>query len=138
MSAPVELRLFEREINVELKKKEIETMAEYEQRDSTAFSARSHTLDSLAIALERRIDTASMLTRQAYDGMTAEGDGPAGTGRAGAGPRYAGKKARFEELTAAEIAMKASLKPTLDSLKTEQRSLGDTLSTKRVVNSKIA
>jgi hypothetical protein len=138
MSAPIELRLFEREINVELKRQEISTMADYERRDSIAFSARAHTLDSLTLSLERRIDTASMLTRQSYDAMTAEGDGLAGTGRAGAGPRYAGKKARFEELTAAEARLRAALKPGLDSLRLEQRSLRDTLSAHRVENLRTA
>lgn len=138
MSAPIELRLFEREINVELKKKEIATMADYERRDSIAFSARTHTLDSLTRSLERQVDTAALLTRQAYDQMTAEGDGLAGTGRAGAGPRYAGKKARFEELKSAEQALKDNLKPQLDSLRLEQKSLRDTLSAHRVENLRTA
>lgn len=134
MSAPIELRLFEREINVELKKREIETMAEYERRDSIAFSARTRTLDSLIVTLERQQDTAGLLTRRAYDEMVAEGDGVAGTGRAGAGPRYANKKARFEELKAAEAMMRASLAQRMDSLRGEQKALRDTLAAKRVEN----
>lgn len=134
MSAPIELRLFEREINVELKKREIETMAEYERRDSIAFAARTRQLDSLIVTLERQRDTAGALTRKAYDEMVAEGDGVAGTGRAGAGPRYANKKARFEELKAAEATLAASLTGRMDSLRREQRALRDTLAAHRVEN----
>lgn len=134
MSAPIELRLFEREINVELKKREIETMAEYERRDSIAFAARTRQLDSLIVTLERQRDTAGMLTRRAYDEMVAEGDGRAGTGRAGAGPRYENKKARFEELKATEGALTASLASRMDSLRIEQRALRDTMAAHRVEN----
>jgi len=94
-------------------------MADYERWDSVAFSARTHTLDSLSVSLERQIDTAGLLTRQAYDAMAAEGDGLAGTGRAGTGRRYEGKKGRLEELNVAESSLRLALKPRVDSLRLE-------------------
>ena len=138
MSVPIELRLFEREINVELKRKEIDTMADYERRDSIAFSARTHTLDSLTTSLEHQGDTAAMLTRQAYDAMSAEGDGTGGTGRNGTGKRWEAKKTRFEQLTTDETRLRAALKPARDSLQREQRSLRDSLAAHRVDNLKTA
>jgi hypothetical protein len=117
MSAPLELRLFKREIDVELAKKRIEKQAELEKRDSLGFAVNTTAVDSSIAAYGQRIDDAHKETLKAYDEMRDEGDGLAGTSRAGTGPRYAAKMQRYEALLADETALKADLGRRQDSLR---------------------
>jgi hypothetical protein len=137
MSAPLELRLFKREIDVELAKKRIAKQAELELRDSLAFAASSRALDSTIASFGSEMDGAHRETVKAYEDMRDEGDGTAGTSRAGTGPRYAAKKQRYEALLAVENELKAKLGHRQDSLQTVRNQLAQRLEESREKNSEI-
>lgn len=138
MSTPLELRLFKREIDVALAKQRIEKMAELEQRDSVTYALRSQQLDSTITAYESELDQAHTETITAYNEMRDEGDGIAGTGRAGAGPRYANKKARYDALQQHEQQLVAELRHRQDSLRALRGSIVRELEQRHAANEKVA
>ena len=137
MSTPLELRIFKREIDVELAKRRIEKLAELEQRDSVQFAARSMAIDSTLRAMQADMQRAHAESQVAWQEMRDEGDGVAGTGRAGAGPRYENKRRRYEEVKATEAALAARYQPRMDSLQAQRDGMRQELERHEHENEKV-
>lgn len=142
MSTPLELRIFQREIEVELAKRRKDRAAEIVRVDSVRAATERRSADSALTKINMELDSLQSIATRLEQDYANEATGAAGTGKAGMGPIAAMKqkqasdaRARFDEtlkrkdperieLSAKQRALDADLRRSSASADSVSRQLG--------------
>jgi hypothetical protein len=97
ISKPLELKIFEKEINAELIAMEQETFKEQEDRIAARFEDRITTAEAEAARLQAEIDAKTAVRDEKVAAALAEADGSGGSGIRNMGPIYRAKKLEADQ-----------------------------------------
>ncbi|ARV10076.1 hypothetical protein BTO05_10665 [Winogradskyella sp. PC-19] len=126
ISKPLELKIFEKEINqVLLEQKNDLTLANQNQI-AEQFTPRITELQNDIVALQTEIDTKETEVNTLYDTYISEAEGTAGTQLLGKGPVYKEKREKHDAALADLQQLKTDNKVKIASIETEIKSLQDT------------
>lgn len=122
ISKPLELKIFEKEIDAELIVMEQETFKAQEDRVNARFSEQIATTEREITNLQAEISAKTETRNAAVAAALAEADGSGGSGIRNMGPIYRAKKATADNAQADLEATIAALQPQID---TKQTALSD-------------
>ncbi len=126
ISKPLELKIFEKEIDAELIVMEQETFKAQEDRVKARFGDQIATAEREIAALQATITEKTTTRDAAAAAALAEADGSGGSGIRNMGPIYRAKKATADQAQAELDATLASLMPEIDNRKAELTTLRET------------
>lgn len=112
ISKPLELKIFEKEINAELIVMEQETFKEQEDRITARFDNQIATAEAEAARLQSEIDAKTSVRDEKVAAALAEADGSGGSGIRNMGPIYRAKKLEADQAQA-ELASSLALNQPL-------------------------
>ena len=98
ISKPLELKIFEKEINQVLLEEKNEMTLANKTQIAEQFTPNIEALNSDIVALQEEIDTKEAEVNQLYDTYIAEAEGTAGTKLLGKGPVYKEKREKHDAL----------------------------------------
>jgi hypothetical protein len=139
ISKPLELKIFEKEINqVLLEQKNDLTLANKNQI-AEQFTPSITGLDTQIQSLQQEIATKEAEVNALYDTYIAEAEGTAGTKRLGKGPVYKEKRDKHDALLAELQQLKAENKQKIEALEAQKNDLKNTydeavLNTQPIIN----
>jgi len=119
ISKPLELKIFEKEINAELVVMEQEKFKTQEDRLASRFTGRLADTEQAVAGLQAQIDTKTAARDAAAAAALAEADGSGGSGVRNMGPIYRAKVAAAEQAQAELNATLAALQPQIDAKRSE-------------------
>lgn len=119
ISKPLELKIFEKEINAELIVMEQETYKEQEDRVQSRFAAGLAAAEQEAEMLQAEVSAKTEARDAAAAAALAEADGSGGSGVRSMGPIYRAKQATAAQAQAELDATLAALQPQIDAKRTE-------------------
>lgn len=119
ISKPLELKIFEKEINAELIVMQQETFKEQEDRLQARFTGRLSAGEQAIADLQAQIDAKTAARDAAAAGALAEADGSGGSGVRNMGPIYRAKMAATEQAQMELDATVAALQPQIDAKRAE-------------------
>ncbi|TXF90616.1 DUF4407 domain-containing protein [Neolewinella aurantiaca] len=123
ISKPLELKIFEKEINAELIVMEQETFKTQEDRLSARFTGRLAETESAISGLQAEIDAKTKARDAAAAAALAEADGSGGSGVRNMGPIYRAKMAAAEQAQNELDATLAALQPQIDAQRAQANTL---------------
>ena len=94
ISKPLELKIFDKEIQAVLKEKQAELAIEHKALVAKQY-VEVDSIKSEIAGIRYEIDTKLQERNKLYDALAAEGDGTGGTGKIGKGPIYEEKKRQY-------------------------------------------
>ena len=128
ISAPLELKIFEKEIEVQLQAVQTEKVLQMKASNAKEFD-QIEKLEANIAQLKEEISVKQKERDAAYNRMIAEAEGTAGTGISGKGPLYKEKRAFYEKaeadlnaIRAANMATLARLEKKIDNLYEQKES----------------
>lgn len=123
ISKPLELKIFEKEINGELVQMEQELFKKQEDRVKERFSAEMTDIQTRIQTLKTEIaDKTARRDTLALEAMR-EADGTGGSGKKNLGPIYRAKKLEADQASADLLVTIGAQQPRIDSLETQFRRL---------------
>ncbi|MFD1062992.1 DUF4407 domain-containing protein [Winogradskyella litorisediminis] len=129
ISKPLELKIFEKEINqVLLEQKNDLTLANQNQI-AQQFTPKITSLENEIVALKTEIDTKETEVNTLYDTYISEAEGTAGTQLLGKGPVYKEKREKHDAALAELQQLKADNKAKIGAIETEIADLQTTQKT---------
>jgi hypothetical protein len=123
ISKPLELKIFEKEINAELIVMEQETFKTQEDRLNARFTGRLADTEQAIAGLQSEIDAKTIARDAAATAALAEADGSGGSGVRNMGPIYRAKLATANQAQEELTATLAALQPQIDAKRTEANTL---------------
>ncbi|MEL7160874.1 MAG: DUF4407 domain-containing protein [Bacteroidota bacterium] len=115
ISKPLELKIFEKEIDAELIVMEQETYKAQEDRIQARFAGSIATAERELADLQAEISAKTTARDEAAAAALAEADGSGGSGIRNMGPIYRAKKATADKAAAELAATRAALQPQIDA-----------------------
>ncbi|MCC9166505.1 DUF4407 domain-containing protein [Pontibacter harenae] len=97
ISKPLELKIFDKEIQAVLKEKQAELAIEHKALVGKQF-AEVDSIKSEIAAIRQEVDTKLQERNKTYEALAAEADGTGGTGKVGKGPIYQEKKMQYDKV----------------------------------------
>ncbi|RIJ37456.1 DUF4407 domain-containing protein [Pontibacter oryzae] len=97
ISKPLELKIFDKEIQAVLKEKQAELAIEHKKLVSQQFGEVDSVKAEIA-TIRQEVDAKLQERNKLYDAMAAESDGTGGTGKVGRGPIYEEKKRQYDKV----------------------------------------
>ncbi|MDX5347120.1 MAG: DUF4407 domain-containing protein, partial [Hymenobacteraceae bacterium] len=97
ISKPLELRIFEKEIDSLLQRKQAELALEHKKLVAQQFS-ETDTIKSEIAGLQAQVAAKEQERNRLYEEMKAEADGTGGTQKIGKGPIYEEKKRQYDKI----------------------------------------
>ncbi|MEC3906724.1 DUF4407 domain-containing protein [Tamlana sp. 2201CG12-4] len=139
ISKPLELKIFEKEINQVLLEQKNELTLANKNQIAQQFTPTIDELNNDILQLQQQIDTKEAEVNQLYDTYIAEAEGTAGTKLLGKGPVYKEKREKHDALLAELNGLKAENKAKIATIETEIAQLksdyeGQITSTQPVIN----
>lgn len=119
ISKPLELKIFEKEINAELIVMQQETFKKQEDRIQARYASRIATLEADLNNLQADLTAKTSARDLASAGALAEADGSGGSGVRNMGPIYRAKLAEAERAQQELAAAEASLLPQIETARRE-------------------
>lgn len=129
ISKPLELKIFEKEINAELIVMQQEAFKTQEDRLASRFTGRLTDNERAITSLQAEIDTKTAARDAAAAAALAEADGSGGSGVRNMGPIYRAKLATADQAQAELDATLASLQPQIDAKRAEANTLRSDMAT---------
>ncbi|MBC6995307.1 DUF4407 domain-containing protein [Neolewinella lacunae] len=123
ISKPLELKIFEKEINAELIVMEQETFKAQEDRIQARFNDRIAAQEAEIAQLRGELAAKTLARDEAAAAALAEADGSGGSGIRNMGPIYRAKQATAAQAQAELVATQAELQPRIDALLAEAAAL---------------
>ena len=123
ISKPLELKIFEKEINAELIVMEQENYKTQEDRLQARFTGRLADTEREIESLQAEIDAKTSARDATAAAALAEADGSGGSGVRNMGPIYKAKKAAAERAQAELTATLTALQPQIDAKRAEVNGL---------------
>ncbi|PWH83535.1 DUF4407 domain-containing protein [Algibacter marinivivus] len=118
ISKPLELKIFEKEINQVLLEEKNEMTLANKTQIAEQFTPNIEALNSDILALQEEIDTKETEVNQLYDTYIAEAEGTAGTKLLGKGPVYKEKREKHDALLAELQQLKIDNKAKIQAIET--------------------
>jgi hypothetical protein len=100
ISTPLELKIFEKEINAQLLQTKNAMTVENQSQVKTIYASELDALKNEHAAIDQKITTKELEVNGLYDTYIAEAEGAAGTMRVGKGPVYKEKREKHDALLA--------------------------------------
>ncbi|WP_276498621.1 DUF4407 domain-containing protein [Pontibacter litorisediminis] len=97
ISKPLELKIFDKEIQAVLKEKQAELAIEHKQLVNRQFAEVDSVKAEIA-AIRQEVEAKLQERNKLYDAVAAEADGTGGTGKVGRGPIYEEKKRQYDKV----------------------------------------
>lgn len=119
ISKPLELKIFEKEINQVLLEQKNEMTLANKTQIAEQFTPSIEGLNNDILILQQEIDTKEAEVNQLYDTYIAEAEGTAGTKLLGKGPVYKEKREKHDALLAELQQLKADNKAKIASIESE-------------------
>ncbi len=119
ISKPLELKIFEKEINQVLLEQKNEMTLANKTQIAEQFTPSIEGLNNDILTLQQEIDTKEAEVNQLYDTYIAEAEGTAGTKLLGKGPVYKEKREKHDALLAELQQLKADNKVKIASIESE-------------------
>ncbi len=119
ISKPLELKIFEKEIDAELIVMEQETFKEQEDRVNARFTGGITAAENELATLQAEVTTKTTARDAAKTAALAEADGSGGSGIRNMGPIYRAKKAAAAQAQAELDETLAALQPQIDAKRSE-------------------
>ncbi|GAA4962820.1 DUF4407 domain-containing protein [Algibacter aquimarinus] len=140
ISKPLELKIFEKEINQVLLEQKNELTLANKTQLAEQFTPNIEALNNDILALQEQIDTKEAEVNQLYDTYIAEAEGTAGTKLLGKGPVYKEKREKHDALLAELQLLKAENKAKIATAESDIAKLkGDyeaqVVNTQPIINS---
>jgi len=130
ISKPLELKIFEKEIDrVVLEKKNEYTLANKDQI-ANLYTPKIEAMDTEMSSLKKEIATKEAEVNQLYDSYISEAEGRQGTKRSGKGPVYQEKREKHDAALAELTALKKTAAERVSVLTAEKTELSKTLAEK--------
>ncbi len=115
IATPLELRLFEKEINMEIETLKQERRAEAREQISGNYGEVEE-LELKVVEYETALAAKGAARDEAYQAMIAEAEGMAGSGKPGVGKIYRQKKSQYEKQEREYLELKASTEKKVEKL----------------------
>ncbi len=119
ISKPLELKIFEKEINQVLLEQKNELTLANKTQLAEQFTPSIEGLNNDILVLQQQIDTKGAEVNQLYDTYIAEAEGTAGTNLLGKGPVYKEKREKHDALLTELQQLKTDNKVKIASIETE-------------------
>ena len=119
ISKPLELKIFEKEINQVLLEQKNELTLANKTQLAEQFTPDINGLNTDILSLQQQIDTKEAEVNQLYDTYIAEAEGTAGTNLLGKGPVYKEKREKHDALLAELQLLKTDNKGKINALENE-------------------
>ncbi|CAM3558982.1 DUF4407 domain-containing protein [Pontibacter korlensis] len=97
ISKPLELKIFDKEIQAVLKEKQAELAIQHKQLVGRQFAEVDSVKADIA-AIRQEVEAKLQERNRLYDAVAAEADGTGGTGKVGQGPIYEEKKRQYDKV----------------------------------------
>ncbi|MCA0152048.1 DUF4407 domain-containing protein [Winogradskyella vincentii] len=123
ISKPLELKIFEKEINQVLLEQKNELTLSNQNQIAEQYTPKIEDLNSQIANLNSQIDTKEAEVNSLYDTFISEAEGTAGTGLLGKGPVYKEKREKHDAALAELQQLKTENKAKVSALETEILSL---------------
>ncbi|MFT7120923.1 MAG: hypothetical protein ACJAZ9_001101 [Neolewinella sp.] len=129
ISKPLELKIFEKEINAELIVMQQETFKEQEDRIQDRFTGRIAANEGAILSLQAEIDAKTTARDAAAAAALAEADGSGGSGVRNMGPIYRAKQATAQQAQGELEATLAAVQPQIDAKRADNNTLRTEITT---------